>query len=59
MARNKDQKKPNTPIEEPAAIVTDLHKKWKIILFLFGFILYANTVNYDYVLDDKIVITAN
>lgn len=34
-------------------------KKWKIILFLFGFLLYANTVKFDYALDDKIVIISN
>ena len=32
---------------------------WKWVLFLFGFLLYANTINFGYVLDDKIVITSN
>jgi Flp pilus assembly protein TadD len=30
-----------------------------IALFLFGFLLYANTLNHQYALDDKIVITHN
>lgn len=33
--------------------------KWKWLLFALAFILYANTANFDYALDDKIVITAN
>jgi tetratricopeptide (TPR) repeat protein len=35
------------------------HSKLKWILFALGFILYANTVPFDYALDDKIVITEN
>jgi len=31
--------------------------KW--LIFLFGFFLYANTISFDYALDDKIVITNN
>jgi hypothetical protein len=30
-----------------------------IILFMFGFLLYANTITHDYALDDAIVITNN
>ncbi|MGB0806160.1 MAG: tetratricopeptide repeat protein [Salibacteraceae bacterium] len=33
--------------------------KWKWILLVFGFLLYVNTIKFDYVLDDKIVIVAN
>ena len=43
----------------PEASKTGIDKKWKIALFLFGFLLYANTVKYDYTLDDKIVVTSN
>lgn len=42
---------------EPKSVIID--KKWKIIIFLFGFLLYANTINFDYALDDKIVIISN
>ncbi len=31
----------------------------KVILFLFAFLLYANTFKFDFALDDKIVITVN
>ena len=31
----------------------------KIILFLFAFLLYANTLSFDYALDDKLYITHN
>ena len=34
-------------------------RKVKIGLFLFGFLLYANTLSHDYVMDDAIVITDN
>lgn len=34
-------------------------KQPSILLFLVGFLLYANTLNFEYVLDDKIVITGN
>ncbi len=47
-----------TYVSEPAK-VEKIPNKWKLVLFLFGFLLYANTVNFGYVLDDKIVVTAN
>ena len=65
MKRNKKQDrviKQTQVIEEKPKVnsVSNLiDAKWKVILFLFGFLLYANTISFDYALDDKIVITAN
>ena len=60
---NKIKEKPGkTRVEEinlTQPIKNTVDSKWKIILFVFGFILYANTASFDYVLDDKIVITSN
>lgn len=36
-----------------------IEKNIKWLVFLFGFLLYANTIAFDYALDDKIVITNN
>ncbi len=43
---------------KPANAKSALHLP-KYILFFFGFLLYANTLSYEYALDDKIVITFN
>lgn len=49
--------------ESPAASTTTAHKAfdWRPLLLVFGFgvLLYANTVTFDYALDDKLYITAN
>src|SRR5688572_16067978 len=37
----------------------DVNSKSLLILFLFGFLLYPNTIPFDYVLDDKLAITEN
>tara|TARA_R110002050_G_scaffold11122_2_gene37831 strand:- start:31386 stop:33470 length:2085 start_codon:yes stop_codon:yes gene_type:complete len=66
MARKKSTKIKESPIvetevEKEISVRTGLGiaKNWKILLFLFGFMLYANTINFDYALDDKIVIISN
>ena len=46
----------DSKVKTPQLVET---KKWKIVLFLLGFLLYANTTKFEYALDDKIVITAN
>lgn len=49
--------------DQPLHTVDDTKKKfffWPlIIVFTLGFLLYAQTVNYQYALDDKLVITHN
>lgn len=48
---------------EPLTLQTDYKKKfffWPlVIIFSLGFLLYVQTVNYQYALDDKLVITHN
>ena len=44
---------------KPASFVSMAETKWKLLLFLFGFVLYVNTSTFDYALDDKIVIVSN
>ncbi len=44
---------------KPAGFTSAVEMKWKVLLFLFGFLLYANTATFDYALDDKIVIVSN
>jgi len=66
MARKKPNKTKVKPLEEThenvvpkVSSTSNIENKWKILLFIFGFLLYANTINFDYVLDDKIVINSN
>ncbi|MEX2595995.1 MAG: tetratricopeptide repeat protein [Salibacteraceae bacterium] len=54
------------PTEEPEKVdetVVELELKNKslpfILVFALGFLLYANTIPFDYVLDDKLYITSN
>jgi tetratricopeptide (TPR) repeat protein len=49
----------NEEIVKPQTFVSMVETKWKLVLFLFGFVLYANTATFDYALDDKIVIVSN
>ena len=53
------QKEVEVTSNNPVKSIPGIENKWKVLLFLFGFILYANTINFDYALDDKIVITSN
>lgn len=60
--KKKNIKATEPEIDENADITLKNHEtpsKWKWMVFLFGVLLYVNTVNFDYVLDDKLVITAN
>lgn len=63
MGRKDRIKKTDVMTEKASAEALDApvtpNKKWKIVLFIFGFILYANTVNFEYALDDKIVVISN
>ena len=70
MARKKQNKqvskKPtaaSSEKSEPALINSSIgwfqHKNAVALIFLVGFLLYANTFTHEYVLDDKIVITHN
>lgn len=57
-----DKKKVTPPSEDKAQNISkapQVDMKWKVILFVFGFLLYAQTVNFEYALDDKIVIISN
>ncbi len=62
------QKNQQTGVQQPEPEVEILQenppaskKNWLpyIITFLLGFALYANTISFDYALDDKLYITAN
>jgi len=64
----KGKKNKQTPKAKPKASINSLkgfpkwfsHKKWHLWgLFVLGFLLYANTLNHDYALDDAIVIYNN
>jgi len=63
MRKSKADKKKGTPKSDvnvsETRQVSSVDMKWKVILFVFGFLLYAQTVNYQYALDDKIVIISN
>lgn len=68
MARKKKQKQEEEPEEEVIQVTSeegmDEEKKkfflWPLItVFALGFMLYVQTVNYQYALDDKLVITHN
>lgn len=63
MRKSKADKKKATPPSEDQvkniSKVPQVDMKWKVILFVFGFLLYAQTVNFEYALDDKIVIISN
>lgn len=48
-----------TAAQEPQAPQTKRNWTPYLVMFLFGFMLYANTIPFDYVLDDKLYITAN
>lgn len=59
--RSKQKESIKTVVSEPAISDSkkDVFKNWKWIVFAIGFLLYANTANFEYALDDKIVIITN
>jgi tetratricopeptide (TPR) repeat protein len=63
MRKSKSNKKnvtSNNEVKVKTSIqTTPVETKWRILLFVFGFILYVQTINFDYALDDKIVIISN
>lgn len=59
--KNKNQQKfssRNIPVERKSFSII-LKKYQSLIIFLFAFLLYANTLNYGYVLDDGLMIKEN
>lgn len=64
MARKKNDAKAKSKTDIGQGDITQKHAptpftRWKYILALFGFLLYAHTATFDYALDDKIVIINN
>ncbi|MFT6324183.1 MAG: tetratricopeptide (TPR) repeat protein, partial [Halieaceae bacterium] len=65
MARKKSQKEKvivdteKVGLQEEVKLTPMNIGYWKWVVLLFGFLLYVNTVKFDYALDDKIVIMAN
>lgn len=63
MARKKSRQveesveEPVTPVEQEA--IPSVNRLPYLLVFALGFLLYANTVPFDYALDDKLYITAN
>jgi tetratricopeptide (TPR) repeat protein len=69
MSKKPTQQKESKPVKQqlpqPSGVAKqnlrkkDFHKRNLWLLFLFGFLLYANTIPFKYALDDKLAITEN
>ena len=58
--KNNPKQQPKRVVKSPVSNSFFTNKKLHlIILFVFGFLLYANTITHDYTQDDAIVITDN
>ena len=58
-SKTKKEKTASTRTKTIKKIINPIQYSWGIVLIVIGFLLFANTIGHDYVLDDSGAITQN